>query len=292
MNAFGGSFGKACIRAINITALIEVFSRFYKEDMLMKFLFYLLALTLALLTSCGGKSGVDIVDEISGVWRVQDGSGLVTIIYTSKKTSLFIDEKEIPVALGNIDNENKTVNFNVSLQDNKTGILTLQQIWNKDNKGFYLKTTMPDASQFNLNFVRKVSIDDLNKIAKAKVIDNSSATQTEIMQDSKNIDLNVNTNESSRNPNADAIVGLPQFKQDEDYASIRNEMIRLGWNPFHSENADTCSDGDTRCQGRPEMEACAGTGMANCKFIWEKNNKKVAICTIGEDAVFDGICSP
>lgn len=257
----------------------------------MKFLFYLLALTLVLLTSCGEKSEVGILNEISGVWRVQDGSGLITITNINKKISLFIDEKEIPILLGNIDSENKTVNFNVSLQDNKTGILTLQQIWNKDNKGFYLKTTLPDATQFNLNFVRKISIDDLNKLANVKVINNSTAMQVETMQDSKNTDQNVN--ESDRNPNLDTAVNLPQFKKDQDYGSIRNEMIRLGWNAFHSENADTCSDSDTRCQGRPEMEGCAGSGMGNCKFLWEKNNKKIAICTVGEEvAVFDGFCSP
>jgi hypothetical protein len=41
-------------------------------------------------------------------------------------------------------------------------------------------------------------------------------------------------------------------------------------------------DGDTRCQGRPEMEACAGTGMANCNFLWKKDGKTIAVYTIGE----------
>jgi hypothetical protein len=39
------------------------------------------------------------------------------------------------------------------------------------------------------------------------------------------------------------------------------------------------------------MEACAGSGMANCRFLWEKGKKKVAICTVGEDVVYDGICN-
>jgi hypothetical protein len=50
-------------------------------------------------------------------------------------------------------------------------------------------------------------------------------------------------------------------------------------------------EGDSRCQGRPEMEACAGTGMANCKFLWKKEGKITAICTVGEDAVYDNVCT-
>ena len=83
---------------------------------------------------------------------------------------------------------------------------------------------------------------------------------------------------------------LPKFKKSESYTSVRAKMIKAGWKPFHSENADTCSEYDERCKGRPEMEACAGTGMANCKFLWQKNGKTVSICTVGENTAFDGIC--
>ncbi|MFO1372012.1 MAG: hypothetical protein U1F42_06330 [Candidatus Competibacteraceae bacterium] len=85
---------------------------------------------------------------------------------------------------------------------------------------------------------------------------------------------------------------LPHFKKNESYASVRAKMIKAGWKPFHSKNADTCSKGDSRCEGRPEMAACAGTGMANCKFLWKKNGKITAICTVGEEnATYDGICT-
>lgn len=84
---------------------------------------------------------------------------------------------------------------------------------------------------------------------------------------------------------------LPHFKKNEDYASVRIKMIKAGWEPFHSENADVCSEDDLRCKDRPEMEACAGTGMANCKFLWKKNGKTTAICTVGEDATYDSICT-
>jgi hypothetical protein len=83
----------------------------------------------------------------------------------------------------------------------------------------------------------------------------------------------------------------PSFKKGEPYKVVRDKMVQLGWKPFHSESADECTKGDIRCEGRPEMEACAGTGMANCKFLWVKESKKIAICTIGENASFDAVCT-
>ena len=85
--------------------------------------------------------------------------------------------------------------------------------------------------------------------------------------------------------------GLPHFKKHESYANVRAKMFEAGWKPFHSRDADTCVRGDSRCQGRPEMQFCAGTGMANCKFLWKKGEDIAAICTVGEDALYDSICS-
>jgi uncharacterized protein YecT (DUF1311 family) len=76
--------------------------------------------------------------------------------------------------------------------------------------------------------------------------------------------------------------GLPRVKEGDDYANVRKALLADGWQPYHSPSADTCRDGDTRCQGRPEMEACAGTGMANCNFLWKKDGKTIAVHTIGE----------
>ena len=83
---------------------------------------------------------------------------------------------------------------------------------------------------------------------------------------------------------------LPHFKKHESYMSVRTKMMQAGWKPYHANGADTCVLGDTRCQGRPEMEACAGSGKANCRFLWAKEGKTAAICTVGEDAVFDNVC--
>lgn len=80
---------------------------------------------------------------------------------------------------------------------------------------------------------------------------------------------------------------LPRFKKNEGYKSVRVKMLKAGWKPFHAEDADVCGEGDERCQGRPEMQSCAGTGLANCRFLWKRKGKTAVIFTVGEDAVYD-----
>jgi hypothetical protein len=82
--------------------------------------------------------------------------------------------------------------------------------------------------------------------------------------------------------------GLPSMQVGESYALVRQKLLGDGWKPFHSLDADACQDGDPRCKGRPEMESCAGTGAANCRFLWQKGGSKVAILTVGEDTIFEG----
>jgi hypothetical protein len=81
---------------------------------------------------------------------------------------------------------------------------------------------------------------------------------------------------------------LPKFKKNENYKSVRAKMLKAGWKIAASADADKCKKGDIRCQERPEMESCAGTGMANCAFRWKKKNKVVLIFTVGENTVYSG----
>lgn len=82
---------------------------------------------------------------------------------------------------------------------------------------------------------------------------------------------------------------LPKFKAGTPYKTVRAKMIKAGWATYHSKDADTCMEGDERCQGRPEMEACSGTGAGYCTFLWKRNGKMVVIQTAGDDAEFDSI---
>jgi uncharacterized protein YecT (DUF1311 family) len=125
---------------------------------------------IALLTACGEKSTqptVGILDEISGVWRASD-STMVSIIYADKKVRLLFGEDPMPVSLGEVDNANKTANLNVTLANGKAGVWTIRQLWDKQKTTFHLQLTTHDGIQDELSFVRKISTDDLNKIANAE----------------------------------------------------------------------------------------------------------------------------
>ena len=84
-------------------------------------------------------------------------------------------------------------------------------------------------------------------------------------------------------PNSTPNSALPAFSSAEPYGVVRTRLITQGWTPYKGPNADTCEGGDKRCEGRPEMESCAGTGLAACKFLWRRDGKTLAVHTIGED---------
>lgn len=82
--------------------------------------------------------------------------------------------------------------------------------------------------------------------------------------------------------------GLPRIRKSENYKTVRVKMLKAGWKPFHSKEADKCYENDERCQGRPEMNHCAGTGLGNCEFLWKRKGKTVAIFTAGEETTYSG----
>lgn len=81
---------------------------------------------------------------------------------------------------------------------------------------------------------------------------------------------------------------MPKFKEGEDYKSVRGKLIKAGWVPFKSKDAQKCDGEDDRCKDFPEMEACAGTGLGNCSYLWKKGNKTLAIYTIGDFPNYNG----
>src|SRR3990167_81243 len=84
---------------------------------------------------------------------------------------------------------------------------------------------------------------------------------------------------------------VPRFTQGQPYEQVRETLLRDGWQPVISKNADACNDGDTRCQGRPEMQSCGGTGLAMCRFAWQREERRLTICTAGEEeAKFYRVC--
>ena len=77
---------------------------------------------------------------------------------------------------------------------------------------------------------------------------------------------------------------LPTFPRNTDYAEARRSLIGLGYEPVTLPGADQCGEGDGRCQGRPEMSACAGTGLGQCIFVWRsKIGALIEVITVGEN---------
>ena len=84
---------------------------------------------------------------------------------------------------------------------------------------------------------------------------------------------------------------VPPFARNESYAQVRVVLMRDGWQPAISKDADQCMEGDTRCEGRPEMQTCSGSGLAMCRFRWRRDGQQLTICTTGEEqAMFHSIC--
>ena len=84
---------------------------------------------------------------------------------------------------------------------------------------------------------------------------------------------------------------IPPFARTESYAQVRVVLMRDGWQPVISKDADQCMEGDTRCEGRPEMQTCSGSGLAMCRFRWQRDGQQLTICTAGEEqAMFHSVC--
>ncbi|MEM5427215.1 lysozyme inhibitor LprI family protein [Cupriavidus oxalaticus] len=122
------------------------------------------------LAGCGEEKKTSLLDDISGVWKAKGENALMTIQYTDKKVRLLFDDTFIPVTVGDTDEQNRTVNFNVKSATGKPGVWTVRQIWdNKEKTSFHLGITLHDGSQEEFGFVRKISTDDLNRIASLEV---------------------------------------------------------------------------------------------------------------------------
>lgn len=121
-------------------------------------------LAVLFLQACNVVKEESVLEQISGVWRAQGDSAMIVIHTADNRTSFYVNDMAIPVTVGSVDNENKTVNFNVKQADGTPEIWTIQQIWDEAGKTFHLRATLGNV-QDDLSFVRKVSVDDLNRLS-------------------------------------------------------------------------------------------------------------------------------
>lgn len=72
----------------------------------------------------------------------------------------------------------------------------------------------------------------------------------------------------------------PILKKFTPYSVARERLLKSGWQPVINAGADPCEKGDERCEGKPEMQSCAGVAEANCVFLWKKNGRVREISAI------------
>jgi hypothetical protein len=70
-----------------------------------------------------------------------------------------------------------------------------------------------------------------------------------------------------------------------DYKEVRARLTELGFAPDSpSKDMKRCGSRKTICKKYPEVEACAGTGAAPCRFAFKyPRGRKIVVITRGED---------
>lgn len=119
--------------------------------------------------------------------------------------------------------------------------------------------------------------------------DNTEKAATGAARNPAAENVQANVKESPKPPQPEQKNDLAEFKKGDDYKSkVRVKMLKTGWKPAPTADADECGSGDSTCDEFPEMENCAGTGLGNCKFRWQKGDKTVAVFTVGDPKIYDG----
>ncbi|MFH1051019.1 MAG: hypothetical protein V1779_08865 [bacterium] len=116
-------------------------------------LFLATVLTVFFFTGCS-KSEKDILEEVSGVWKISSETTLMEIKLTSDKNLIKMGNLEIPVKVKSVDTENSTINLSMIDKDEIEQVWTFKQQWTEDEKSFTLLWTAHDGTQFNLEYVR------------------------------------------------------------------------------------------------------------------------------------------
>jgi len=126
---------------------------------------YSLGLLLLLLSGCKQVSNASLLDEISGVWKMEGENSLVTLNHAGGTVQLVMDDRLLPVSLGTVDKEQETINLKGFDANGKPLLWTIRRVWDKEHKTFNLLMTLHNGVQADLSFVRKISKEDTAVIA-------------------------------------------------------------------------------------------------------------------------------
>jgi hypothetical protein len=72
----------------------------------------------------------------------------------------------------------------------------------------------------------------------------------------------------------------PTFKKDDTYKTVRQRMIRAGWEAYRKADAEACDS--AKCKEYPELEDCVEAGKGWCKFNWRSGDRIATIGTVSD----------
>jgi hypothetical protein len=118
--------------------------------------------------SAGQERKLALLKDISAVWNSTTSDGLTTINYADNRLQIMQGDRPLAVTLGDVDPDNETVNVK-TVVNGKEEILTLRKKWNTEHTAYNLTIIGGNGMQDTLGFVRRISNDDLNRIARLSV---------------------------------------------------------------------------------------------------------------------------
>lgn len=73
---------------------------------------------------------------------------------------------------------------------------------------------------------------------------------------------------------------IPRIRKNYPYVDARQSLLGEGWTPVRSLKSNGC--GAAKPCAYPEAESCAGTGMAECIFIWKRDEIIMRVDTVDD----------
>ena len=79
-------------------------------------------------------------------------------------------------------------------------------------------------------------------------------------------------------------VVCPTFAKSMEYPRILARLEKMGWK--------RCVKDIPTCQAMLENESCSGNAVASCLYLWWNGSRLLAVSTIEDPPVFDGLECP
>ena len=104
-----------------------------------------LFIVMLAISGCGGSS--DLATEVSGKWKLEQGSRMVDINLAKDASSLTIDGRTFKGVLDKVDKGTHTVTVKVETEGGKTEVWSIHQVWNDNGSAFKLNLRRNGATE-------------------------------------------------------------------------------------------------------------------------------------------------